>query len=66
MLKKIQERRPTRCHKAILQHDKAHPHTANITKSAVQELGWEIIPHPSYSPDLAPPEFHRLLSKLTW
>jgi hypothetical protein len=25
-----------------------------MTKAAIQELYWEILPHPPYSPDLAP------------
>ena len=54
----IQEKRPVRRHQVILQHDNARPHTANITKAAIQELGWEVIPHPPYSPDLAPSDFH--------
>ena len=33
------------------------PHFANLTKN-IQELDWEVIPHPPYSPDLAPPDFH--------
>jgi hypothetical protein len=41
-----------------------HTHTANMTKAAIQELCWEIPPHPPYSPDLAPSDYHlfRLLS----
>jgi transposase len=37
----------------ILQHDNARPHTANMIKAAIQELDWEILPHPPYSPELA-------------
>jgi hypothetical protein len=29
-----------------------------MTKAAIQELDWEIIPHPLYSPDLAPSVYH--------
>jgi hypothetical protein len=29
-----------------------------VTKAAVQELDWEILPHPSYSPDLASSDYH--------
>jgi hypothetical protein len=42
----------------ILQHDNARPQTANVTKVAIQELDWEILPHPSYSPDLPPSDYH--------
>jgi hypothetical protein len=40
------------------QHDNARPQTANIPKAAVQELDWKILPHPPYSPDLAPSDYH--------
>jgi hypothetical protein len=42
----------------ILRHDNAWPHTANTTKAAIQELDWEILPHPHYSLDLAPSDYH--------
>jgi histone-lysine N-methyltransferase SETMAR len=45
-------------HGVILHHDNARPHTANMTKAAFQELDWEILPHPPYSPDLAPSDYH--------
>jgi hypothetical protein len=54
----IQQKRPARRHGVILQHDSARPHTANMTKAAIQELDWEILPHPLYSPDLAPSDYH--------
>jgi hypothetical protein len=49
----IQQKRPGRRHGVILQHD-----NANMTKAAIQELDWEIIPRPPYSPDLAPSDYH--------
>jgi transposase len=54
----IQQKRPGRRHEVILQHDNARPHTSNMTKAAIQELDWEILPHPPYSPDLAPSDYH--------
>jgi hypothetical protein len=29
-----------------------------MTKAAIQELDWEILPHPPYYPDLAPSDYH--------
>ena len=49
----------------ILQHDNAQDHTAKVTKAAILELGWEILVHPPYSPDLAPSDFH-LFSSLSY
>jgi len=41
-----------------LLHDNARPHTATATVSTIEELWCECIPHPLYSPDLAPSDFH--------
>jgi hypothetical protein len=54
----IQQKLPGRRHGVILQHDNARPHTANMTKAAIQEIDWEIPPHPPYSPDLASSDYH--------
>ncbi|GFO13472.1 histone-lysine N-methyltransferase SETMAR [Plakobranchus ocellatus] len=42
----------------VLQHDNATPHSANLTQHRLQRYGWEILPHPAHSPDLAPSDFH--------
>lgn len=43
----------------IFQQDNAPPHRANLTRAHITEtLGWEILLHPPYSPDLAPSDFH--------
>ena len=42
----------------MLLHDNARPHFANLTKNTIQEMGWEVIPQPPYSPILAPLDFH--------
>lgn len=41
-----------------LLHDNARPHKAKITCKFLEELGWTTIPHPPYSPDLAPSDYH--------
>ncbi|XP_045446270.1 histone-lysine N-methyltransferase SETMAR-like [Melitaea cinxia] len=42
----------------LLLHDNARPHTAQQTVSRLQELGFDILRHPPYSPDLAATDFH--------
>ena len=46
----------------LLQHD-ARPHTSAATRDAIQRLDFSLLPHPPYSPDLAPGDFH-LIPKL--
>lgn len=46
----------------ILLHDNARPHTAIMTRNALKELKWEILPHPAYSPDIAPSDYHMFRS----
>lgn len=45
-------------HGPILLHDNARPHIARRTILRLSELGYEILPHPPYSPDLSPTDFH--------
>ena len=40
------------------QHDNARPHTARSTVATIEDLSFECLPHPLYSPDLAPSDFH--------
>ena len=45
--------------KVPLQKDNARPHTAGTGMTQIQELGRiELLPHPAYSPDLAPSDYH--------
>ncbi len=41
----------------VFQRDNAKPHVANLTKDTIKELGWEVMAHPAWSPDLAPSDY---------
>jgi hypothetical protein len=49
----------------VLLHDNARPHTAACINALIKCFNWEIFNHPSYSPDLAPSDYH-LFSKMVW
>ena len=51
----------------LLQHDNARPHIARSTFATIQDLSFECLSHPPYSPDLAPVTFMSLdRSKRRW
>ncbi|KAG5320783.1 MOS1T transposase, partial [Pseudoatta argentina] len=55
------EKRPLyaqRHDKVILLHGNAQPHVAKPVKTYLGTLKWEVLPHPPYSPDIAPSDFH--------
>jgi len=49
--------------KVLLQHDNARPDIAKATIETVNKLGFEVLKHPAYSPDLAPSDY-RLFAPL--
>ena len=54
----IREKRRGKLSKGILlQQDNARVHTCKIAMDAVKRNGYELIPHPAYSPDLAPSNY---------
>ncbi|KAG5325609.1 MOS1T transposase, partial [Pseudoatta argentina] len=57
----LKEKRPLyaqRHDKVILLHDNARPYVAKPVKTYLETLKWEVLPHPLYSPDIAPSDFH--------
>ena len=54
----IREKRRGKLSKGVfLQQDNARVHTCKVAMDAVEWNGYELIPHPAYSPDLAPSDF---------
>lgn len=54
---KLEAVRPRR-EKVLFLHDNARPHIARMTRLKLVSLGWELLPHPPYSPDIAPSDYH--------
>lgn len=47
----------------LFHHDNAPPHRSHLTTQYIsQTLNWNVLPHPPYSPDLAPSDYHLFLS----
>ena len=44
----------------ILQSNNIRPHVAKPVKMYLEMLKWKILPHPLYSPDIAPSDYHLL------
>lgn len=56
----IEEKRPELANrKGVLFHqDNARPHVSLKTRQKLLSFRWEVLPHPPYSPDIAPSDFH--------
>ncbi|GFW88940.1 histone-lysine N-methyltransferase SETMAR [Trichonephila clavipes] len=46
----------------VLHQTNARPHTSVVTRQKLWELGWEVLMHPPYSPNLAPSDYHLFLT----
>lgn len=56
----IEKKRPSLYNRkgVVFLHDNARPHTSLMTRQKMRELGWEVLMHPPYSPDIAPTDYH--------
>lgn len=61
--KSLLKKRPAHINRdrVYFQHDNARPHIANKTKALLDVFKWDVLPHPPYSPDIAPSDFHLFL-----
>lgn len=60
----IEENRPEIANRkgVVFQQDNARPHVPLATRQKLLELGWDVLPHPAYSPHLAALDFHQFRS----
>jgi len=58
----IERKRPELINRrgVVFYHDNARPHISLMTRQKLRELGWEVLMHPSCSPDIAPSDYHCL------
>lgn len=55
----IKEKRREKVKRGVmLLHDNAPSHKAHVAQAAIRQCHFEELPHPPYSPDLAPSDFH--------
>ena len=55
----VEEKRPELTNRkgVVFHHDDARPRASLVTRQKLLELGWDVLPHPPYSPDLAPSDY---------
>ena len=52
------KRRGKLTHGVLLLQENAAAHTSKVAMTAATECGFQILPHPPYSPDVAPSDFY--------
>jgi len=55
----VRKKRPGKLAKTMIFHqDNAPCHKSAAAVAAIKKAGFELLDHPPYSPDLAPPDYH--------
>lgn len=54
----IRTKRPELANRKDVVFHHAKPHTSLTIRNKLLSLGWDVLPHPAYSPDLAPSDYH--------
>ena len=57
----LKRKRPewgNRTHKVFFPHDNARPYVAKPVKTYLENIKWDVLPHATYSPDLAPSDYY--------
>ena len=62
----LKEKRPHLAKKVLFYHDNAPSHTSAIATAKLFDIRYEILPHPPYSPDLAPSDYFLFPNMNTW
>ncbi|GFT30201.1 histone-lysine N-methyltransferase SETMAR [Trichonephila clavipes] len=60
----INQKRPELANRrsVVFHQDNAMPHKSVVTRQKLLELGWEILMHPPYNPDLTQSDYHLFLA----
>jgi len=54
----IQTKRPLKKNHIVFHHDNAPPHIERRVVESIADKGWDLLPHPPYSPTEAPTDYH--------
>ena len=56
----IKQKRPELINRkgTVFHYDISRPHTSLVTRQKILQLEWDVLPHPPYSPGLAPSDYY--------